>query len=104
MDEGLGSTPAGILLAFLSLKYGKKTMTEDFTITITSDGEHENVFAEIYCGGKFVALVSQEEEMNKFRIEFPLPGVDEALIVRAVDMESFRQALVAATEKLTGKT
>ena len=78
-------------------------MTNNFTITIASDQEHEQVFAEIYCHGKFVALVSQEEGADRLRIEFPPPGVDEGIIARTVGAEDFRQGLAAAIEKLAGK-
>jgi hypothetical protein len=77
-------------------------MTENFTITVASDDEHESVYAEIYCQGKFVALVSQEGGPEQMRIEFPHGDLNEAMIARSVAVEDFRQALTAAVERLSG--
>ena len=78
-------------------------MIKEFTVTIASDEEHDKVFAEIFCGEKFVALVSQEKGVDRLEIEFPPAGIDEKLIMRAVDMEGFQQALVAAMKRLRGQ-
>ncbi|HEY3755249.1 MAG TPA: hypothetical protein VGL42_03770 [Opitutaceae bacterium] len=75
-------------------------MTEEFTITIASDPEHEKVFAEVHCDGKFVALVSQENGLDRLRVEFPGSDVDESMIERAVDMEGFKLALISAARRL----
>ena len=77
-------------------------MNTNYTITIASDAEHEKVYAEIHCRGKFVALVNQENGFDRLKIEFPPAGLDEAMIVRVVDMEGFQQALISAAKELCG--
>ena len=77
-------------------------MTEKFSTIIASDEEHEQVFAEIYCHGKFVALVSQEEGGDQLRIEFPAAGFDETMIARTAYVEDFQKGLAEAIERLIG--
>ncbi len=78
-------------------------MTAEFAVTIASDAEHEKVFAEIYYQEKFVALVSQEDGLDRLKIEFPSIHVDESMVLREVNMENFQQALIFAAKKLTGQ-
>jgi len=75
-------------------------MSKGFTVVIASDSEHEKVFAEVYFQGKFVALISQEKGLDQLRVEFPSSDVDETMIVREVDMDGFKQALITAAKKL----
>lgn len=77
-------------------------MRTNFTILIASDPEHEKVFAEIYCGERFVALVSQEEGLHCLRIEFPDATMEESMVLRKVEMEGFQEALRSAARKLAG--
>ena len=75
-------------------------MNDKFKITIASDGEHERVFAELYYGEKFVALVSQEKD-GVLEIEFPSAEMDPSMILRKIDLSSFQAALISAALKLT---
>jgi len=75
-------------------------MSKEFTIVIASDSEHDEVFAEIYFQGKFVALVSQEKGLDQLRVEFPSSNIDESMVVREVDVDGFKQALITAAKKL----
>jgi len=79
-------------------------MKTEFNVSIASDGDHEKVFAEIYCGEKFVALVTQDEGLNHLMIEFPEIEMNESVILRNVNLEGFQNALVLATKKLAGAT
>ena len=73
-----------------------------FTVMIASDEDHEKTYAEIYCNGKFVALVSQEHGLEHKKLELPGAGLVKELISRRVDLEGFRQALELAARKLDG--
>lgn len=74
-----------------------------YEIVIASSPEHAHVFAEIYVGGKFVALVSEERGPGLYDLETPGPENVEAMVARKVDIEIFRQAIHAAITRLSGK-
>lgn len=78
-------------------------MSNEFRIIIASDDEHERVFAEIYLGDKFVALVNQEAGSGQEQIELPGVGLDESLIVRKVPLRGFEEVLLQAVRKLKGE-
>ena len=75
----------------------------EYNIIIASDDEHEKAFAEIYYREKFVALASQEGGLNRLEIEFPLFDVDEAMIIRTLELTGFQQALNSAAIRLAGE-
>ena len=77
-------------------------MNEEYKIMIASGPDHEEVFAEIYFGEQFVALVSQEDGIGSMRIEFPDTNVREDMIVRKVNLKDFQEALHEAAKKLIG--
>ena len=74
-----------------------------FKTMIASDADYEKVYAEIYCDEKFVALVSQENGLDKLRIEFPYASIDEGMILRNIEMEGFLSALTEAKQRLSGE-
>lgn len=78
-------------------------MPDKFTVIIASDEIHDKVFAEIYSSEKFVALVSQDDGLDNMKIEFPDRVVDEAAIMRIVELEPFREALIIAQKRLSGE-
>lgn len=78
-------------------------MPDKFTVIIASDEIHDKVFAEIYSSEKFGALVSQDDGLDNMKIEFPDLVVDEAAIMRIVELEPFREALIIAQKRLSGE-
>ena len=74
-----------------------------YTVMIASDMDHERVYAEIYCDGRFVVLVSQESGLHSKMLEFPGPGLEEGLISRKVDLEGFQRAVELAAGMLDGE-
>jgi len=78
-------------------------MIDEYKIIIASDFEHEKVFAEIYKNGKFIALVSQENGIDNLEIEFPDNSVDQSLILRKINYDSFFNALIHSKLILKGK-
>lgn len=77
-------------------------MKQPFEIILVSDVRYEKLVAEICFEKKFVALVSQDEGREKLLLEFPEVGLDEALVLRKVDLASFLAALEASVRRLTG--
>lgn len=75
-----------------------------FEILIASPHDYERLVAEIYCDGKFVALLSQEGSSGRFDLETPGPNLKEDQITRKVDLMGFKTALDLACKKLKGET
>ena len=75
-------------------------MYEGLRVLICSNVEYNNLIAEIYSHGKYVALVSQEKGPDKLVVEFPGPDQNEAAIIRKVDLDWFEYALQQAKIKL----
>jgi hypothetical protein len=73
-----------------------------FEVVLASFPEREKLVAEIYCEGKFVALVSQDGTARKFLIELPGCDVVESNITRTVELNGFTYALGTAMKALSG--
>jgi hypothetical protein len=73
-----------------------------FEILLASPPECESLVAEIYCDGKFLALVSQEKGLGAFEIETPGPGLVEERVVRKADLSGFLKAVELACQRLLG--
>lgn len=71
----------------------------NITIEIASDQEHDNVVAEAYLEGKFVALISNDQ--GELLVEFPGPGLDESVISRVVPFDVLVTLLERAKNRLT---
>ena len=69
-------------------------------IIISSDSNHDKVYAEIYYKDKFVALVSQENKARGLEIEFPGTDVDQNLVSRNIPLNKFKELLERATAEL----
>ncbi len=74
----------------------------DIEILLSSDCDYEELTAEIFCGGKFIALLNQDEGLNSIKIEFPGPDVQEDTVLRIVDLAIFEKALAEAKRKIKG--
>lgn len=76
-------------------------MTSHHKIVVCSDSDYERLIAEIYVDEKFVALVSQEEGAENFKIEFPGLDQNENAVCRVTDLKCFLDAVEAAKSELT---
>jgi hypothetical protein len=65
-------------------------------IQICSDVDYENLIAEIYCDDKFIGLISQENAIGEFMVEFPKA-------IPPVSYEWLLNALQAAKLELSGQ-
>ena len=72
----------------------------DTEILITSDSDYEKLTAEIYYGGKFVALLNQDDGLDKIIIEFPEDNIIEDSVLRKLDLSIFEEAIIEAKLKL----
>ncbi|MBS1910960.1 MAG: hypothetical protein JST22_03145 [Bacteroidetes bacterium] len=77
--------------------------TKSFETVISSPADYDELVAEIYYDGLFVALVSQERGKGLFDIETPGSNVVEAEVLRRVDAEGFKRAVDEACQRLKGK-
>jgi hypothetical protein len=69
-------------------------------IVVASPSDYNRVVAEIYLGGKFVALISQEEGVSRLELELPGSNLDERLVERVVSLDLFLSAIAAAKARL----
>ena len=58
--------------------------------------------AEIYYEDRFIALLNQDEGLDRIRVEFPGSNVQEDLVLRKVDLAVFENALLEAKRKFQG--
>ena len=72
----------------------------DIKLLIASDVDYEKLLVEIYYKEKFVALLSQEEGLDKLKIEFPGPDRVEELLLRKLDLKAFEEALEMAKQAI----
>jgi hypothetical protein len=78
-------------------------MDERIDVYIASDPDHEYCFAEIEVDGKFLALLSQEEGVDKLVIELPGLGLVEDLVIRCVPLEIFQRGVELAIAALKNR-
>ena len=71
-----------------------------FEMMIVSLPDYDELVAEIYYDGLFVALVSQERGKGLFDIETPGPNLIEMEVIRKVDANGFKNALEEACQRL----
>ena len=74
-----------------------------FETMIASPSDYDELVAEIYYDGLFVALVSQERGKGLFDLETPGPNLIEKEITRKVDAEGFKKAVEEACQRLKGE-
>lgn len=70
---------------------------------IASPSEYEELVAEIFYDGLFVALVSQERGSGLFDIETPGLDLVEDYVTRKVDVAGFIKAIETACQRLSGE-
>lgn len=74
--------------------------SEKFAVMIASPPDHDELVAEIYYGGRFVALINQERGPGLFELETPRSAFAEKDILRKVDLEGFKNAVETACNRL----
>ncbi len=74
-----------------------------FETMIASPPDYDELVAEIYYDGLFVALVSQERGKGIFDIETPGPNLLEREVTQKVDAEGFKKAVEEACQRLKGE-
>ncbi|MCD9120889.1 hypothetical protein [Cupriavidus sp. UGS-1] len=65
-------------------------------VLIASDVDYEQLIAEIYCDGRFVALLSRDKGPDHLEVVFPGPQANEAAITRSVELDWSKDALNCA--------
>jgi len=71
-------------------------------ILLSSDSDYEELTAEIYFNGKFVALLNKDEGLDNLKVEFPGADVNQEMVLRNIDLATFEQGLNMAKKKLIG--
>ena len=69
-------------------------------ILLSSDSDYEEVTAEIFYNGRFIALLNQDDGLENLKIEFPAVGADENTILRKVDLNILEKGLELAKKKI----
>ncbi|MDH5565005.1 MAG: hypothetical protein OEY91_15455 [Nitrospirota bacterium] len=69
-------------------------------ILLCSDCDYEKLVAEILYDGKSIALLNQDEGIDKIRIEFPGAVVLEEKVLRKIDLAVFEEGLALAKKRL----
>ena len=76
------------------------SMIEKFEVIIASPPDYDDLVAEIYYGGRFVALISQERGPGLFELETPQSAFAEKDVLRKVDLDGFKNAVETACNRL----
>ena len=74
-----------------------------FYITIASDTSYNELIAEIYINGDFIALLNQDAGPDHIKIEFPA-SVNDATEQNSIDLDVFLVAVQEAKKQLVGHT
>lgn len=69
------------------------TCHQRLEVLIASDVDYEQLIAEIYCDGKFVALLSQDKGPDHLEVVLPGAQANEAAVIRSVDLDWLKDAL-----------
>lgn len=74
-----------------------------FEVVLASPPEYEELTAEIFFDGKFVALVNQERGLDQLELEIPSTDTAEKYLARKVKLRGFLEAVKTAEDRLRGK-
>lgn len=77
---------------------------DGFEILLASPPDYQELVAEVYYDGKFVALVTQEHGPGIFDVETPGDNVMESKVARRVELHGFMTALETACLRLSQKS
>jgi hypothetical protein len=75
-------------------------MNENIEVLISSDYLYEELVLEIYCDGKFLASLNQDNGIDDLQIEFPPSCNDESLLVRKLSLKTFEKAIETAKKRI----
>ena len=73
------------------------TNKNQLKIVVASDVDYEELISEIYCDGKFIGLLQQDNGKENLKIELS-PDL------KSIDFEWFQNALSEAKSKLLGNS
>ena len=71
-------------------------------ILLSSDSDYEELTAEMFYNGKFIASLNQDDGVENLKIEFPAVGLDENMVLRKIDLTILEQGLELAKRKIRG--
>ncbi len=71
-------------------------------ILLSSDSRYEELTAEIFHDGKFVALLNKDTGVDNLKREFPSTNMDENMVLRKLDLASFEEGLALAKQEIRG--
>ena len=71
-------------------------------ILLSSDSDYEELTAEIFYNGKYIALLNQDDGVESLKIEFPAVVRDETTVLRKIDLTILEQGLELAKKKIKG--
>jgi hypothetical protein len=74
-----------------------------YEIIIASPPEYEELVAEIYHDGHFVALLSKEKGNENIEVEFANSMLDQSQVCRKMDLKEFLENVELARKKLVGE-
>lgn len=77
--------------------------SKGFEVVLASPPEYEELTAEIFFDGKFVALVNQERGLDQLELEIPSRDTAEKYLARKVKLSGFLEAVKTAEDRLRGK-
>ncbi|WP_169566028.1 hypothetical protein [Sneathiella limimaris] len=76
------------------------SIESEIEIILSSDYQYEQLVAEIYIAGKYVALLNQDAGSDRLRIEFANPKLDRNHVVNSVSLDLFMVAVERAKVRL----
>ncbi len=74
-----------------------------YNIVIASPPEYEELVAEIYFDGNYIAQLNKENGDDHIELEIADAVVDQSMVCRKVDLNGFLEALEIARTKLVVK-
>lgn len=75
----------------------------DFSVILASSVEYEELVAEIYFDGLFVAQLSQEKGPDCIELEIADANLEQKMVCRKVSLTGFLEAVEFARQRLVGE-
>ncbi|MCP5517101.1 MAG: hypothetical protein H7A45_07590 [Verrucomicrobiales bacterium] len=74
-----------------------------YEVIIASPPEYEDLVAEIYCNGLFIAQLNREKGGEAIELEIADDTVDQSMVCRKVALTDFLDIVEVARQRLTGE-
>lgn len=74
-----------------------------YEVIITSPPQYEELVAEIYFGGLFIAQLNKEKGDGSIELEIADAVVDQSMVCRKINLDEFIEALEFAKNRLIEK-